>query len=329
MKINNLPTSKIKDNHTSVVSVDSYTRVQDIETVQLAHLISVLAPHEGTVDLSKYISGLHVSRYSYITPDTIKTFFSTSLIIVAQGAKAITIENSVFSFGKSQMILLPIALPLDIQITETSLSHPYLGIKLELDPQKLSELVLRLYPNGLSTTHQQSKGYIANTDSSIINASIRLLECLQNAEDRNMIAPLILEEIMIRVLRSPIGISIAETGFGEVEVQRIAKVIDWLRDHFSQPIKVAELAEIAHMSVSSFHVHFKSVTSMSPLQYQKTLRLHEARRLMLANSIDANTACRLVGYVSDSQFSRDYSRCFGNPPSRDIARLRQNPQMVE
>ncbi|MDN4618299.1 AraC family transcriptional regulator [Paenibacillus sp. PsM32] len=320
---------KIKDPDTSVVSSDLHTHALDIETSKLAHAISTLAPHEGTVDLSKHIPGLHVSRYSYITPDTIKTFFSTSLIIVAQGAKAITIENNIFSFGKSHMILLPIALPLDIQITETSLSDPYLGIKLELDPQKLSELVLKLSPAGLSPVRQQTKGHIADTDVSMINAAIRLLECLQNEEDRTTIAPLILEEIMIRVLRSPIGVSIAETGFGEVEVQRIAKVIDWLREHFSQPIKVAELAELAHMSPSSFHVHFKSVTSMSPLQYQKTLRLHEARRLMLANALDANTACRLVGYVSDSQFSRDYSRFFGNPPSRDIARLRQNPQMVE
>lgn len=320
---------KIKDPNTSFVSSNQHNNALDAEIAKLAHLISVLAPHEGTVNLSQYVPGLHVSRYSYMTPDTIKTFFSTSLIIVAQGAKAITIENQVFSFGKSHMILLPIALPVDIQITETSLSHPYLGIKLELDPQKLSELMLRLSPVKLNSDPQQGKGHIANTNVDIINATIRLLESLQNPEDSTMIAPLISEEIMIRVLRSPIGVSIAETGFAEVEVQRITKVIDWLRNHFSQQIKVAELAELAHMSPSSFHVHFKSVTSMSPLQYQKTLRLHEARRLMLANFIDATTACRLVGYISDSQFSRDYSRFFGNPPSRDIVRLRQQRQILE
>lgn len=314
---------------TSVLSTDHTKTALDIETAKLADLIAKLTPKEGTLDLSASIPGLHVSRYSHMTPDTIKTFFSTSLIIVAQGAKAITIENNIFSFGKSQMILLPIALPLDIQITETSLSHPYLGLKLEIDPQKLSELVLKLRPIELSPVRQQPKGHIADTDVSMINAAIRLLECLQSAEDSTIIAPLILEELMIRVLRSPIGMSIAEMGFGQVEVQRIAKVIDWLRNHFSQQIKVAELAEIAHMSTSSFHVHFKSVTSMSPLQYQKTLRLHEARRLMIAHSLDANTACRLVGYVSDSQFSRDYRRFFGNPPSRDVTRLRQNTQMVE
>lgn len=320
---------RLQPQNTSALSINHTRTALDIETAKLADMIAKLTPQEGTLNLSSSIPGLHVSRYSYMTPDTIKTFFSTSLIIVAQGAKAITIENNIFSFGKSQMILLPIALPVDLQITETSLARPYLGLKLEIDPQKLSELVLRLRPVGLSPVRQQPKGHIADTDVSMINAAIRLLECLQNPEDSTIIAPLILEEIMIRVLRSPIGMSIAEIGFGEVEVQRIAKVIDWLRNHFAQPMKVAELAEMAHMSPSSFHVHFKSVTSMSPLQYQKTLRLHEARRLMLAHSLDANTTCRLVGYVSDSQFSRDYSRFFGNPPSRDIARLRQNPQMLE
>lgn len=320
---------RLQPQNTSVLSTDHTKAGLDIETAKLADLIAKLTPQEGTLDLSASIPGLHVSRYSHMAPDTIKTFFSTSLIIVAQGAKAITIENNIFSFGKSQMILLPIALPVDIQITETSLSHPYLGLKLEIDPQKLSELVLKLRPIELSPVRQQPKEHIADTDVSIINAAIRLLECLQSAEDSTIIAPLILEEIMIRVLRSPIGMSIAEIGFGQVEVQRIAKVIDWLRNHFSQQIKVAELAEIAHMSLSSFHVHFKSVTSMSPLQYQKTLRLHEARRLMLAHSLDANTTYRLVGYVSDSQFSRDYRRFFGNPLSRDVTRLRQNTQMVE
>jgi transcriptional regulator GlxA family with amidase domain len=170
---------------------------------------------------------------------------------------------------------------------------------------------------------------MADSNSSIINAVARLVECLQNPVDAEMLAPLVVDEILIRILRSPIGAQVVEMGFAESDVQRVAKGIAWLQGNFSQQMKVAELAELVHMSASSFHVHFKSVTSMSPLQYQKALRLHEARRLMLASPMDATTACRLVGYVSDSQFSRDYSRFFGSPPSRDIARLRQQTHRSE
>ncbi|MGD0697479.1 MAG: AraC family transcriptional regulator [Terriglobia bacterium] len=132
---------------------------------------------------------------------------------------------------------------------------------------------------------------------------------------------------MIRLLRSPIGVRVAQTGFRESSVHRLAKAISWLRANFSQPMKVEELAELVHMSVSSFHEHFKSVTSMSPLHYQKVLRLQEARRLMLSTMMDAGTASQRVGYLSASQFSREYSRFFGSAPTRDIARLRQDTQL--
>lgn len=299
----------------------------DAETARLARLISALTPYDGT--FNQRIPGLYVSRYSRIDTDSIKTFYSTSLLIVAQGAKKITIGQEVYPFDKSRMILLPVALPAAMQLTQASSSEPYLSIKLELDPQRISDWVLKLYPEGLPPVRQISKGYIAATNLSIINAVARLVECLQNPDDAELLAPLVVDEILIRVLRSPIGAQVVEMGYAESDVQRVAKVIAWLRDNFSQQMKIAELAELVHMSASSFHVHFKSVTSMSPLQYQKALRLHEARRLMLANPMDANTACRLVGYVSDSQFSRDYSRFFGSPPSRDIARLRQQTQISD
>ena len=142
--------------------------------------------------------------------------------------------------------------------------------------------------------------------------------------DAELLSPLIVDEILIRLLRSPIGIRVAQMGFAESSVDRIAKAVSWLRSNFSQPMKVEELAELVHMSVSSFHEHFKSVTSMSPLHYQKVLRLQEARRLMLSSMMDAGTASQRVGYLSASQFSREYSRFFGNAPTKDIARLRQD-----
>jgi transcriptional regulator GlxA family with amidase domain len=139
-----------------------------------------------------------------------------------------------------------------------------------------------------------------------------------------LLAPLILEEMLIRLLRSRIGPRVAQMGFAESSVQRLAKAISWLRANFAQPMKVEELAELVHMSVSSFHEHFRLVTSMSPLHYRKVLRLQEARRLMLSAMMDAGTASQRVGYLSASQFSREYSRFFGTAPTKDIARLRND-----
>ena len=152
------------------------------------------------------------------------------------------------------------------------------------------------------------------------------MECLAKPGDAEL-PPLIVDEILIRLLRCPIGVRVAQMGFAESSVDRIAKAVSWLRTNFSQPMKVEDLAELLHMSVSSFHEHFKSVTSMSPLHYQKVLRLQEARRLMFSSMMDAGMASERVGYLSASQFSREYSRLFGNAPSKDIARLRQDTRL--
>ena len=131
------------------------------------------------------------------------------------------------------------------------------------------------------------------------------------------------DEILIRLLRTPIGARVAQIGEPKSGVHRIANAVAWIREHFAQPVTVEEMAASTHMSASSFHQRFKAVTTMSPLQYQKALRLHEARRLMLLQEMDANDACHRVGYLSASQFSREYARFFGSAPTRDIARLRE------
>ncbi len=158
----------------------------------------------------------------------------------------------------------------------------------------------------------------------IVNAATRLLELMAQPGDADLLAPLVVEEILIRLLRSPIGVRVAQIGLTESNMHGVAKAVSWLRANFFQPMKVEELAKLAHMSVSSFHQHFKSVTSMSPLQFQKVLRLQEARRLMLSTMADAGTASWRVGYQSASQFSREYGRFFGRAPTQDIARLREH-----
>jgi len=151
----------------------------------------------------------------------------------------------------------------------------------------------------------------------------RLLDLMAQSEDANLLGPLVVDEILIRLLRTPIGHRIAQIGRAGSGVQRIAEAATWIRGHFAQPVTVGEMSAAVHMSASSFHQRFKAVTTMSPLQYQKVVRLHEARRFMLFHDMDASEACRRVGYLSASQFSREYHRFFGAAPSKDVARLRE------
>ena len=291
------------------------------DTARLAGLIAAYAPHDGSFEMR--VPGLMVSRFSRINKECVHALRISSLCIVAQGGKTVVVGDEVYEYDSSQMIVFSVALPVAAQVTQASPAHPYLSLRLELDPRKIAELVLKVYPRGLPPVQERSAVYLTPTEESFVDAATRLMECLANSSDAELLAPLVIDEILIRLLRSPIGVRVAQMGFAESSVNRVEKAISWLRENYSQPMKVEELAEMVHMSASSFHEHFKAVTSMSPLQYQKVLRLQQARRLMLATMMDAGTASQQVGYLSASQFSREYSRFFGSAPARDIARLRQ------
>jgi AraC-like DNA-binding protein len=292
------------------------------DTTKLARLISAYAPHDGVFELR--IPGLHASRSSRINRECVHALRLPCLSIIAQGVKTVIVGQEVYEYDPTRMLVYSVALPVAAQVTQASFSEPYLALRLDLEPQKIAELVLKVYPHGVPPIQERSAVYIAPVDLSIVGAAIRLMECLGQPGDTRLLAPLIVDEMLIRLLRSPIGLRVAQMGFAESSVHRIAKAISWLRANFSQPMKVEELAELVHMSVSSFHEHFKSVTSMSPLHYQKVLRLQEARRLMLSAMMDAGTAGQRVGYLSASQFSREYSRFFGSAPTKDIAKLRDD-----
>jgi AraC-like DNA-binding protein len=291
------------------------------ELAKLARLIAAYAPHDGSFELR--VPGLHANRFSRTNKECVHALRLPSLCIAAQGAKTVIVGHEVYEYDPARMIVFSVALPVAAQVTQASHSAPYLSLKLDLNPNKIAELVLKVYPHGLPSVQERKAVYLTPVDSSILSAAIRLMECLAQPGEAELLAPLVMDEILIRLLRSPIGVCVAQMGFAESSVQRVAKTISWLRENFSQPMKVEDLAGLVHMSVSSFHEHFKSVTSMSPLHYQKVLRLQEARRLMLSTIVDAGTASQRVGYLSASQFSREYSRFFGSAPTRDIARLRQ------
>jgi len=298
------------------------TGLNELDMARLARLIAAYAPHDGVFDLR--IPGLHVSRFSRVNTECVHALHVPSLCIITEGAKSVIVGQEVYHYDASRMLVFSVALPVAAQVTQASFSEPYLALRLDFDPHKIAELVLKVFPHGLPPVSERSAVYVAPLDVSIVDAAARLMDCLAQPGDAELVAPLVVDEILIRLLRSRIGPRFAQMGLAESSVQRVAKAISWLRANFSQPMKVEELAELVNMSVSSFHEHFKSVTSMSPLHYQKVLRLQEARRLMLSTMMDANTACQRVGYLSASQFSREYSRFFGSAPTKDIARLRQD-----
>jgi AraC-like DNA-binding protein len=298
----------------------------ETDLVRLTRLISAYAPHDGSFELR--VPGIHASRASQANKECFHNLRVPSLCIAAQGAKTTIVGQEQYQYDASRMIVFSVALPIASIITRASYSAPYLALRIDLDAQKIAELVLKVFPSGLPPAQERRAVYVAPIDPNIVNASVRLLECLAQPGDVELLSPLVVDEILIRLLRSPIGVRVAQMGFAESSVHRIAKAISWLRDNFSQPIKIEDLAEMVHMSVSSFHEHFKSVTSMSPLHYQKVLRLQAARRLMLSAMMDASAASQRVGYLSASQFSREYSRFFGSAPTRDIAKLRQDAQVA-
>lgn len=292
---------------------------------KLARLVSAYAPHDGTFDLA--IPGLHASRLSQANAECSHTIQVPSLCIIADGAKTITVGDQVYEYNTSRALVVSVSLPVAAMVTRATSAKPYLAARLDLDPQRIADLVLKVYPHGLPPMAQRSGAFVTSVDPKIVDAITRLMECLPQSGDMDLLAPLTIDEILIRLLRSENGPRVAQMGLADSGVDRVAKATAWLRANFTQPMRVEDLAELVHMSVSSFHEHFKTVTSMSPLQYQKTLRLQEARRLMLSTAMEAGTAGQLVGYASTSHFSRDYNRLFGLPPAQDIARIRQETQL--
>jgi AraC-like DNA-binding protein len=296
----------------------------EAEIMRLAEHIRSQTPYDG--DFDNKILHCKFGRYSKGGTVCVKTFSKSSLMIVAQGAKKATIRQEVYHVGKAQMFLLPVASPVEIRSLQASQSKPFLNIGLDFDSRKIFELASKMYSQGIHKEQLSGKGLVADVDVYITNAVNRLLMCLSNADDMQYIAPIILDEILIRVLRSPIGMRIVHMGFTDSNTQGVIRAISWLGENFSQQVKVADLAKMAYMSESTFHKHFKKITSMTPLQYQKSLRVHEARRLLLSGTMNAVEASGLTGYISVSQFNRDYSRFFGAPPKRDMTKLRQQFQ---
>jgi AraC-like DNA-binding protein len=284
-------------------------------------VLEAYAPHDGVFDLA--IKGAHTIRRSRVSDELSHIVQDSSLCLVAQGAKRVMLGRETYEYDSSKMIVFSVDVPVASQLVRASSAQPFLCLKIDLDLKRVGDLALKVFPDGLPRSEDSSAICVAPMDGKVVEAGLRLIETLADPGDTELVAPLVLDEMIIRLLRSPIGPRLASISVKDAGTYGIARTVSWLQGNYSKPVQVDQLAEIAHMSISSFHQHFKAVTSMSPLQYQKTLRLQEARRLMLSRLLDAGDACQLVGYASASQFSREYSRFFGSAPTKDVVRLRE------
>jgi AraC-like DNA-binding protein len=244
------------------------------------------------------------------------------LAIVVQGRKGAALGEEVYRYGEAQYLVVSVDQPIGGFIIEATPDRPYLGFRLDLDPRELCELIA-IQTTAIADKKETSvRGFFVSTaDLSLLDCALRLIRLLDTPQDIPILAPMMIREIYYRLLIGEQSEAVRQIATSGSNMQRIAAVIQSIKVDFAKPLRVADLAEQASMSPSSFHHHFKQVTSMSPLQYQKQIRLLEARRLMLAENYNAVMAADRVGYESPSQFSREYARLFGAPPIQDIGRL--------
>jgi AraC-like DNA-binding protein len=270
------------------------------------------------------IPSLFFARYSNITGPNYGVY-KPSLCIVVQGAKEVLLSHERFRYSPTEYLVASVDLPVTTQVTEASIDVPYLAIVLNLNASDILD-VLRDSQIKVNKNENAKRGmYVSKLEPSLLDAVTRLARLLDTPEDIKVLAPLLVKEIIYRVLQGEHGGMLKQIAIEGSSTHQISDVIEYIMNNYAKSFKIEELAELANMSVSSFHRHFKEVTAMSPIQFQKQLRLQGARTLLLSESADAADVAFRVGYESPSQFSREYSRMFGLPPKEDINRLKATP----
>lgn len=271
------------------------------------------------------VDGLSMSRRE--SDDHVENcFYSPSVGLVVQGSKRSIVGSDEYNYGENQCLVVSVDMPSSFFASGATPERPFLAISLDLDRYLISRLVMELptVANSESVGENESSKGVAVTDVTpdLLNAFMRLIELLERPEEVAFLAPIVIQEIHYRLLLGPLGNNLRRFSTLGTQSNQIAQAIVWLRDNYKEQLQIEALARRVNMGVSTFHRHFKEVTSLSPLQYHKRLRLYEAQRLMLTEDADAASAGLAVGYESPTQFNREYKRLFGEPPRRDVMRRR-------
>jgi AraC-like DNA-binding protein len=273
------------------------------------------------------LDGLFLARLTRPMESAL-ALYQPAFCLVAQGGKQVLVGDEVLWYDPGHYLIFTVDLPVVFRVKEASEERPYFGLRLNLDPAVVASVMMEA---GAETRKGDAgvKAIGVNpVDANLLDAVVRLVRLVDDPGGQKVLAPLIKREIVYRLLAGGEGARLGHlVASSRGDTRRISRAIGRLREHYNEPLKIEDFARELGMSVSGFHHHFKSVTSMSPLQFQKQIRLQEARRLMLGEDLDAASAGHRVGYEDPAYFSRDYKKLFGAPPQRDIARLRGNLEL--
>jgi AraC-like DNA-binding protein len=310
----------------NVIPENTMTKPKNGETSDQTAALERLAEGIGRIaqnagDYTTAIPGLSLYRRDAAS-DPMPCIYGFGLAVVAQGGKQVLLGEEVFDYGPGQSLLTTVDLPVVSNVTAATPAAPFLALLLTLDARAIVPLAAEMELPAPSRENSCRAISVRELEPLVLDALIRLVRLLDEPELIAQVAPLIQREIAVRLLAGSYGPMLRQLVAAGSPGQQIARAVTWLKQNFSDTLWIDELAANTHMSPSTFRQHFRAVTGMSPLQYQKKLRLQEARQLMLNQNLDAGSAGARVGYESASQFSREYARLFGAPPQRDIQRMR-------
>ncbi|WP_224242026.1 AraC family transcriptional regulator [Hyalangium gracile] len=304
-------------------SSEGASRKDPTRLAELASWIDRFTPRDGFhATAIERVSLIRASR----SGEPLRVLYRPALCMIAQGSKQVMLGEEVYPYDASNYLVVSVDLPVTGQVTRATPKAPYLCFQLDLDPVELAELILKAGHPPPKERNPSRGLFLGETTPALLDAVLRLVRLLETPEDIPTLAPLAMREILYRILKGEHGWKLGQIATENSQAERIARAIDWLKVHFAEPLRIEDVAREVHMSPSSLHHHFKAVTAMSPLQYQKQLRLQEARRLLLSADVDVATAGFRVGYESPSQFGREYRRLFGAPPGQDLRRLREREE---
>jgi AraC-like DNA-binding protein len=296
------------------------TQRMQINREELVERMERVLPQDGSLEA---VPGFFLARTSRPT-EAVHSVFKPAFCVIAQGSKQVLLGEEVFRYDPGHYLISTIDLPIVSQVVEACEERPYLSFRLNLDASLVASVMMesgiQIKNGGASVKAME----VSSIDANLLDAVVRLARLLDTPSEIQVLAPLIIREIVYRLLRGEQGARLSHLLASGGDTRRISRAIGHLRENFDQPLRIDDIARDLGMSVSGFHHHFKSVTAMSPLQFQKQIRLQEARRLMLGEDMDAASAGFRVGYEDPSYFSREYKKLFGAPPQRDIARFRDN-----
>jgi AraC-like DNA-binding protein len=297
-------------------------------TAAIEELREAIARH-ARPDTTTAIDGVLLARTEVAeTPGTSDS--GTVFALIAQGGKRISLGDRVHDYRSGQYLVASIDVPVTGHYFDASPDHPALGFGLVLRPSAIASLLLDAAPGTVPvrSTAASSALAVADADVDLLDAVVRMVRLLDRPDDQVVLAPMIEREILWRLLTGPLGASVAQIGIADSCTTQIGRAVRWIREHYDEPFRVDDLADACGLSTSAFHRKFHGVTALSPIQFQKHIRLHQARLLLMTGDHDVASIAHRVGYDSATQFNREYRRAFGAPPGRDAARLRARDALV-